>query len=583
MTSAKDQIENMLKDRGSFQKGKFWLCIFHTETNPSLQVYQNEKGKWVYYCFGCQSKGDVYDMKDFVYNNPKGTSYKNHNSANSNPKSQKAPDCAQKTYTLKEIEENGGITYYYYDYEGRGFNFIVKRWDSGGGGKQFGQYSQDNNGQWIGRTISPLRLYIGSPSHAQRLREAQEIVVTEGENKVQALHRVGIVATTKPGGAQAPELADWSPLYGKTVVLWPDNDSYDEKMGCCVGIRYMEQVRDLLMPHCKVRMIDPTRYQLPDKGDAVDWCMAINWDKSMAGLPIEEAVSCGDSRLIKKQMMDIALGNRVSIKWPWPQLGYLSQALIPQTTTLICGEGGDGKSLFMSQAMIEMLKDGVKFAVYDLEEDREHRVGRALAQIEGNSDILQYDWLLGKTKEVNEICDKHADFMDKLGQHIWSAPDRAIKRDVVLNWIESRAKDKCRVIIIDPITALGRSDKQIYEADEDFVSATKVLTRKYNMSVVYVTHPTKGRKNPVSIDGLQGGSAYGRFCQTIIWVEWVKCNTLDPKQKKITCLENYGGRKDFFINRKVHLIKTRNGKGRSILGFWFNPATLKFEELGIIM
>ncbi|WP_124982727.1 phage/plasmid primase, P4 family [Ralstonia solanacearum] len=51
------------------------------------------------------------------------------------------------------------------------------------------------------------------------------VVLVEGEKCAQALIDAGIVATTAMNGANAPvEKTDWSPLAGKTVLVWPDRD-----------------------------------------------------------------------------------------------------------------------------------------------------------------------------------------------------------------------------------------------------------------------------------------------------------------------------------------------------------------------
>lgn len=55
---------------------------------------------------------------------------------------------------------------------------------------------------------------------------APEIIVVEGEKAADALIGQNIDATTAMGGASAPvEKTDWSPLKGRKVVIWPDNDA----------------------------------------------------------------------------------------------------------------------------------------------------------------------------------------------------------------------------------------------------------------------------------------------------------------------------------------------------------------------
>lgn len=51
------------------------------------------------------------------------------------------------------------------------------------------------------------------------------VIVVEGEKSAQALIDQGHCATTAMFGANAPvEKTDWSPLFGKVVEIWPDND-----------------------------------------------------------------------------------------------------------------------------------------------------------------------------------------------------------------------------------------------------------------------------------------------------------------------------------------------------------------------
>lgn len=57
------------------------------------------------------------------------------------------------------------------------------------------------------------------------MTSASLVVLVEGEKCAQVLIGAGIVATTAMHGANAPvEKTDWSPLAGKTVLVWPDRD-----------------------------------------------------------------------------------------------------------------------------------------------------------------------------------------------------------------------------------------------------------------------------------------------------------------------------------------------------------------------
>jgi len=58
------------------------------------------------------------------------------------------------------------------------------------------------------------------------LAAAGHVVLVEGEKCAQALIAVGVAATTAMHGANAPvDKTDWSPLAGKSVLIWPDRDA----------------------------------------------------------------------------------------------------------------------------------------------------------------------------------------------------------------------------------------------------------------------------------------------------------------------------------------------------------------------
>lgn len=95
---------------------------------------------------------------------------------------------------------------------------------------------------------------------------AQTVVLVEGEKCAQALADLGIDATTAMQGAEAPiERTDWTPLTGKTVIIWPDND--------VPGLAYARRVSERLTAiGCTVLgvAIPP---DAPAKWDAAD-CIA---------------------------------------------------------------------------------------------------------------------------------------------------------------------------------------------------------------------------------------------------------------------------------------------------------------------
>ena len=96
-------------------------------------------------------------------------------------------------------------------------------------------------------------------------REGDALVVVEGEKAAQALLRFGLEGVTPVswrGGAGKESQADWSPVKGRRLVLWPDNDSQ--------GRLAMAQVALLARAAgaTEIRDVDPA--ELPAKADAAD-------------------------------------------------------------------------------------------------------------------------------------------------------------------------------------------------------------------------------------------------------------------------------------------------------------------------
>lgn len=93
------------------------------------------------------------------------------------------------------------------------------------------------------------------------------VTVVEGELCADCLEAVGFIATTWPNGSSAAAATDWSPLSGRPVVLWPDNDA--------PGMEAMREARHILGNlGCVVAEIDVERLGLSPKGDVVDWLRA---------------------------------------------------------------------------------------------------------------------------------------------------------------------------------------------------------------------------------------------------------------------------------------------------------------------
>lgn len=94
---------------------------------------------------------------------------------------------------------------------------VVSRFDPAPGRKEFRPWDAKRRRK---APPEPRPLY-----NQPGMSTSNAVVLVEGEKCAQALIDAGICATTAMHGANAPvNKTDWSPLAGKTVVIWPDHD-----------------------------------------------------------------------------------------------------------------------------------------------------------------------------------------------------------------------------------------------------------------------------------------------------------------------------------------------------------------------
>lgn len=152
-----------------------------------------------------------------------------------------------------------------YDYSDATGNilFSKQRYTKADGSKGYA-YSHVNSAGVTVKTMPPFAN--GSPLYnLHRLTKHLNSTVyfVEGEKCVEALTKLKLLATTS-GGASSDDKADFTPLAGRNVIIWPDNDD--------AGKGYMQRVtQKLLTLNASVSQLNIDAIDLPVKGDICDW------------------------------------------------------------------------------------------------------------------------------------------------------------------------------------------------------------------------------------------------------------------------------------------------------------------------
>jgi RecA-family ATPase len=280
---------------------------------------------------------------------------------------------------------------------------------------------------------------------------------------------------------------------------------------------------------------------------------------------------------LHQRIEDSIAGKFAAVAWPWPALGRLTKAAMPGTVTLVCGDPGAAKSFLLMQAVLHWQAKGVKVALYELEEDCPFWLARALAMLAGRSGLTDPDWVRQNPAAARAAYDTHRAELDAFARRLSVAGDKQLSHPELLAWIRQQAEAGCRVIAVDPVTALAGGDKPWLD-DLKFMMEAKAIAARHGCSLLLVTHPRISRaKNNSPLDNLAGGAAYARFAQTVLWVN------SHPHGKRLrwkTMAGDFSGP----ANRSVKIPKARNAAGGGLeVAFDFDGGTLRFRELGMVI
>lgn len=518
------EIKSYLESKGARFKGTQCACVLCDDRNPSAGLYENN-GKWRYKCFKCSWHGDLRDLrKEFG-------------------------DMEPEIHNVDRLIKQKFKRYTKYLYcNGKKPELCVVRTPE----KKFAQLHYNRGWAWGGLKTNPIY-------NRNRIPDADYVIVVEGEKCVHSLHEVGIVAVTSPGGSSSAHKADWSPLYGKTVYIIPDNDA--------PGKKYAESVREALRARCDVSII-----HIPEQ-----WNDVADIPKEDRAILVCDAISkAGDSE-IGDYMEDFELavdGKLSTVQWPWPLLTDNMKSLRPNACTVICGGAGAGKSFFVFQCLEYWLENNIPFSALEMEEGKTYWLDRALAQRSETPGFQHTDWKHRNPSTAREIFNKNKDWLKELSRNLWVGSGEK-DTEWVVNWMEQRAQEGSRILLVDPVTA--RMQDRIAAEDNQLLSNAKRIAETYSLSVVFVTHPsgqgTKSADGSVlpSLYNLAGGAAFERFAAGVFWIQ--------TKEQEMDVTRMVGSEK-MQVDKVIHILKSRDSPAHKQIAYeWCN---LKFTELGEI-
>ncbi|SHF60816.1 IclR helix-turn-helix domain-containing protein [Desulfofundulus australicus DSM 11792] len=391
--------------------------------------------------------------------------------------------------TRREREEPEAI-YPYVDEQGK-LLFEVLRYP----GKRFAQRRPDRAGGWVYNLQGVRRVLYKLPEVLAAVREGRTVFLVEGEKDCDNLTRLGLTATTAPGGAGKwrPEYSEF--LRGADVVLLPDND--------LPGRKHAEQVAHSLYGVAKrIRVVELPG--LPPKGDVSDWLAAGHTREELITLvervqewrPTPRQATAPSAKL-PKGFSAVELVNA-----DFPEPSWVIPGLLPEGLALLVGRPKIGKSWLALNIAVAAASGGVALGkikvekasvVYLALEDQPRRLKKRLASVlQGGA---APDGLFFYTE------------FPRLDQGGLLALEELITRR------------GAKLLIVDTLAKMrppGRRNGNVYQEDYAVMGALKSLADRYNAVVLLIHHQNKQGYVDV-LDSISGSTGIGGAADTT-WI-----------------------------------------------------------------
>ena len=573
---SKDILLAELEAAGARFKNNQIYCPFHSDENPSGSVFQGDDGVWRYRCFGCDARGDSFDIEAKRTRKPLSEVLKKYSqkpSVKTKPNNDATFAGWEEVYSYLQ-RKFGGQLGRLYEYREASGNYVqhMIRWVRSDGKKEM-RPAIETDGNVLMKFPAKRVLY-----RLPEIMNDKFIIVVEGEKKCDLLADYGFQATTSSGGALSASKTDWTPLAGKQVIIWPDGGTAGEKYSLAV-----QEFLQPLIPIVQIGIIDPAKLDLID-GEGVDdyikQLKVVNYNDTEIKHAVITAIdraerTTGPATELAHYYDLIFNGKLRSVETGLPTVDKLLQ-FSPDTLNLVVGSPGASKSLLMLQLSARWIESGYRTAVYELEKTKIFHLNRVLAQRAGESNLTKSRWVEANEEAVREYFNQHKEYLDMIGRYIWTNSEKVVTQNNVIEWVTQRAENGFKILVIDPATIATRTAEP-YKSDELFVQNLLGCARKHQVTIFLVLHPSKVINVMPDLMAISGGSSYNRYSDNAIWLE----NHNEGKMSRVaTCC----GTTEIQHNRTLWILKSRDGSGTGIkLAMDFDKTNLCLSEQGIIL
>ena len=326
--------------------------------------------------------------------------------------------------------------------------------------------------------------------HELSHRRGQILWIVEGEKKVDALVKLGFLATTS-GGATSAKACDWTPAADQHCVLWRDFDA--------PGLRYAEEVSAILRARgCTVEWVDVEALCMSEGDDVCNWLDA-HPGAVLADVEALPRRPCAPAatRAEGVELVEAASLKPEPIHWLWP--GWLARGKLH----VLAGAPGTGKTtLAMDVAACvsagRALPSGWRpqrgsVLIWSGEDDPADTLVPRLIAAGADLSCIQF---VGNVRECGESYPfDPAHDVDKLAA--------AALGDVAL-------------LIIDPLVSAVSGDSHRNAEVRRGLAPLVELAQRQDVAVLGITHYSKGTQGREPLERVSGSLAFGALARIVL-------------------------------------------------------------------
>ena len=229
---------------------------------------------------------------------------------------------------------------------------------------------------------------------------------------------------------------------------------------------------------------------------------------------------------------------------------------------ILTGVSGHGKSLWLSQVILSMMKQGTKCLLASLEMRPVLSLARLCTQALGSPEPTD-DY-------IRKFCERAKDKLYIYDQH-----QQTTSQDMIATLYYGKHILGVEVFVIDSLMKMSDISEESLEAQKMFVDKLAVTVRDLNIAVFLVAHTRKMKSEEEIPDAtnIMGSSHIRNLCDNIICV-WRNRS----KERLIEEGKTSDEELKIIPDAKVFVQKQRNAQWEGSFNFWFDQKGLRYNE-----